>query len=58
MNRPLINFIEKNIHGAWIISGQLGFRQYYGYTKAEAIAKYKAECDQKLLINQRRMKNA
>lgn len=37
----------KNVHGAWVISavikGYLVTRQYYGYTKKEAIAEFKAE---------------
>lgn len=36
-------FVEKNIHGAWIVWGCLGPRQYYGYTKKQAIQEYKAE---------------
>lgn len=39
-----IDFVEKNIHGAWVVWGVLGIRQYYGYTKAEAIRQYKKEC--------------
>lgn len=38
-----IFFIEKNVHGAWVIFGRLGVRQYYGYTKREACEKYKEE---------------
>lgn len=36
-------FVEKNIHGAWVVWGCLGPRQYYGYTKKQAIQEYKAE---------------
>lgn len=39
----MIYFVEKNIRGAWVIYGGIGVRQYYGYTKAEAIKKYKEE---------------
>lgn len=35
-----IFFIEKNIHGAWVIWGVLGIRQYYYYTKKEAKERY------------------
>lgn len=38
--------VEKNVRGAWVIYGALGVRQYYGYTKAEAIEKYREECKQ------------
>ena len=38
-----IFFIEKNIRGAWVIYGDIGIKQYYGYTKAEATKKYKNE---------------
>lgn len=36
--------VEKNIRGAWVIWGDIGMRQYYYYTKREAIARYRAEC--------------
>lgn len=36
--------VEKNIRGAWVIWGDIGMRQYYYYTKREAIALYRAEC--------------
>lgn len=39
-----IFFVERNIRGAWVIYGRLGVRQYYYYTKQEAIEMYKAEC--------------
>lgn len=39
----IINFVEKNIRGAWVIHGALGYKQYYYYTKKEAIAKYLQE---------------
>lgn len=43
-----IFFVEQNIRGAWVIYGRLGLKQYYYYTKAEAIERYKAECKKKL----------
>ena len=39
MKNP-IYFIEKNIHGAWVIYGVLGVRKYYYYTKAQARKMY------------------
>lgn len=45
MSRGCIFFIEKNVRGAWVIYGAAGIMQYYGYTKAQATAKYRAECD-------------
>lgn len=44
-----IFFSERNKSGAWVVYGRLGIRQYYGYTKAEAEEKYKAECRQKII---------
>lgn len=38
--------VERNVHGAWVIWGDIGMRQYY-YTKREAIARYRAECKAK-----------
>lgn len=42
--------IERNQHGAWVISdiidGYRVHRQYYGYTKREAIAEFRAEFGQ------------
>lgn len=32
--------VERNIHGAWVIYGSLGIRQYYYYTKTDAIRLY------------------
>lgn len=38
---------EKNQYGAWVVSdiidGVLEHRQYYGYTKREAMAEFRAE---------------
>lgn len=39
--------VEKNIRGAWVIWGDIGMRQYYYYTKREAMALYRAECKAK-----------
>ena len=43
-----IFFVEKNIRGAWVIYGRLGVKQYYYYTKEQAVELYKAECKRKL----------
>lgn len=51
--RGCIFFAERNIHGAWVIYGDLGVRQYYGYTKREAERKYREECKQKIFVNQK-----
>lgn len=46
-----IFFIERNIHGAWVVYGTEGVKQYYEYTKVEASKKYIEEC--KTIIAQR-----
>ncbi len=48
----LIFFVERNIHGAWVVYGLCGIKQYYGYSKKEAIARYKADND--IIINRRK----
>lgn len=50
----MIYFIEKNIHGAWVIWGKLGIRQYYYYTKREAKQRYIEEARGKLFYNESR----
>lgn len=39
-----VTFIELNIRGAWVVHGSIGIRQYYGYSKEDAIKKYIDEC--------------
>ena len=39
MKNPIF-FMEKNIRGAWVVYGELGVRQYYYYTKAQAKQMY------------------
>lgn len=51
VKRDVIFFIEKNIHGAWVIYGELGVRQYYGYTKAQARKMYIESSN--IIINER-----
>lgn len=41
--------VSKNIHGAWVIYGIAGIRQYYDYTKKEAIKMYKEYCTKNIL---------
>lgn len=48
----LIYFVEKNIHGAWVIYGINGIKQYYNYSKQEAIRKYKYEARKEILVNE------
>ena len=43
-----IFFMEKNLHGAWVVYGVLGVKQYYDYTKEQAREKYLAECESKI----------
>lgn len=47
-----VYFAERNIHGAWVVYGGLGIRQYYGYTKKEALRRYKDEYHQKGIENE------
>lgn len=43
--KSCISFIEKNIHGAVVVYGLCGVRQFYGYTKSEAKKLYVDECN-------------
>lgn len=48
----LIWLIEQSFQGAWVIHGQIGTRQFMGYTKNQAIKKYKEECKcTKIIVN-------
>lgn len=49
--KGLIQCVEQNIHGAWVVYGLCGIKQYYGYTKEEAVALYKKSCD--IVVNQK-----
>lgn len=53
MGKSIITFIEKNIHGAWVIWGALGIRQYYYYTKQGAKRKYIEEARGKIFFNEK-----
>jgi hypothetical protein len=48
--RGSIYTVERNRYGAWIIRGCIGMRQYIGYPKKEAIAKYRAEVLEKRIV--------
>lgn len=43
MPKSKIHFMEKNVHGAWVVWGVIGIRQYYYYTKAQARSLYLKE---------------
>ena len=48
-----IYFTERNVHGAWVVYGVLGVRQYYGYTKREAEKRYRNECNKTIVVNKK-----
>ena len=50
--RGNIFYVERNVRGAWVIYGTLGIRQYYYYTKKQAMALYRQECQSKIVYNQ------
>lgn len=52
VRRGVIFLVERNIHGAWVIYGELGVRQYYDYTKKEAISRYKEEVARTVFYNE------
>lgn len=54
MIRSCIYFVEKNVYGAWVIYGALGVRQYYGYTKQQSKKRYRNDCQNTLLSEQRK----
>ena len=39
----IIEYMERNARNAWVIYGVNGVKQYYGYTKQEAIRLYREE---------------
>ena len=39
----IIQFVERNARGAWVVYGADGSKQYYGYTTAEAIRRYQED---------------
>lgn len=48
-----IDFVAKNVHGAWCVYGILGVRCYYGYTKKEAVERYQEEAKKNVFVNKR-----
>lgn len=46
-----IYFSEKNIHGAWVVYGTIGVRQYYGYTKRQAEKMYREQVKNEVIVN-------
>ncbi len=50
--RDIIYLSEKNAHGAIVIYGILGVKQYYYYTEREARRKYIEEARKTILTNQ------
>jgi 2-hydroxy-3-keto-5-methylthiopentenyl-1-phosphate phosphatase len=53
MPNPIL-MVEHNIHGGWAIYGCLGVKQYYGYTKSQAIKMYKEEAEKKIFCNEQK----
>ena len=49
-----IYHVDKNIRGAWVIYGDLGVRQYYGYTKRQSIERYQNDCRNIFVHEQRK----
>lgn len=47
-----IFYIDINIHGAVVVCGDIGTRQYYGYTKSQAKKMYLNERKGKIFHNQ------
>lgn len=41
----LVWFVKRNIHGAWVVYGVCGIKQYYYCIKTEAKRKYKEDAD-------------
>ncbi len=41
-NGVKILMVQKNQRGAWVVYGSEGVKQFYGYSKKEAIERYKA----------------
>lgn len=50
-------FSEINSSGGVAIYGTLGVRQYYGYSKTVAEAKYRADAQKEIFYNQGGKKN-
>lgn len=46
-----IYLTERNVHGAWVVYGIIGVRQYYFYTKKQAERLYRKAVDEELCFN-------
>lgn len=46
----VVFFVERNMHGSRVVYGVDGVKQYYGLSKAEAVQRYKENCN--VFINQ------
>ena len=53
MRHPMIDHVWVNQYGALCIIGAIGLRQYYEYTKKEAMRKYREEVRELLIIEKR-----
>ena len=51
MRHPMIDHVWVNAYGALCIIGAIGLRQYYYYSKREAMRKYREECKEVLIVN-------
>lgn len=50
-NTGVIYFSERNVHGAWVVYGLAGVKQYYGYSKREAEKRHREEYKQTFVVN-------
>lgn len=50
-NTGVVYFSEKNVHGAWVVYGLAGVKQYYGYSKREAEKRYREEYKHTFIVN-------
>ena len=41
-----------NDRGAWVVNGAMGQKQYYGYTRKEAVNRYEDECKSRVFFNE------
>ena len=48
----VVFFVERNHRGAWVVYGATGVKQYYGYTKKQAVQLYKESCN--IITNRRK----
>ena len=50
MINSCILMVDRNIHGEIVVYGEIGIKQYYYYSKAEAIRLYKEECKRTIFV--------